>query len=200
MSIASGGKGAATRSTGSQQALRERNIQLVVSTLGVDGPQTQAMLARRTGLSTGTVSNIVRELAEQKRISTESTISAGRRAVEVALVPDGRVVVGVDIGRSHVRVMGMDTAQVPFGTRSITLGASHSPADTLLLVRRMIDEMLAEHHVDRTQVTLCGVALPASLDPTTGLVAQASVLAGWSGIDLVEATTQAFDLPVMLEN
>jgi predicted NBD/HSP70 family sugar kinase len=200
MPATTGGTVAASRDTGSQKALRERNTQLVISTLGTDGPQTQAALARRTGLSTGTVSNIVRDLTERGRITTDRVISGGRRSVEVTLVPDGRIVVGVDVGRSHLRIMGMDTARQPFGMRSVSLGTSHRPAETLPLARRLMDEMLAEFGYDRSRVVLCGLAFPASLEPTTGAVVQASVLAEWSGLNLIEATTSAFALPVALEN
>ncbi|WP_051639804.1 ROK family transcriptional regulator [Cellulomonas sp. URHE0023] len=177
-----------------------RNIELVVGTLGNDGPQTQAMLARRTRLSPGTISSIVHELAAQHRVSARSTISAGRRAVEIALVPDGRVVVGVDVGRAHLRVMGMDSGRRTFGMRSTALPAAHVPAETLAIARHMVDELLTEHGVNRSDVVLCGVAFPASLTPVTGSVVQASVLPGWAGIDLAEATSRALDLPVLLEN
>ncbi|WP_034609573.1 ROK family transcriptional regulator [Cellulomonas sp. URHD0024] len=200
MSLVFDGNAAASTSAGSQKALRARNIDLVVGTLGIDGPQTQAMLARRTRLSAGTISSIVRELTEQRRVSARPTISGGRRAVEVALVPDGRVVVGVDVGRAHLQVMAMDTGRRTFGMRGTTLHSSHLPSDTLRIARQMVDEMLAESGVDRSDVVLCGVAVPASLNPVTGRVVQASVLQSWAGIDLVEATTRALDLPVVLEN
>jgi len=158
------------------------------------------MLARRTRLSPGTISSIVHELAEQQRVSVRPTISAGRRAVEVALVPDGRVVVGVDVGRAHLRVMGMDTGRRTFGMRSTALPSGHAPAETFRTARSMVDEMLAEQGIDRSNVVRCGVAFPASLNPVTGSVVQASVLQGWAGIDLGEATSRALDLPVLLEN
>ncbi|MDM7832478.1 ROK family transcriptional regulator [Cellulomonas edaphi] len=200
MPATSGGNVAASRDTGSQKALRERNTQLVVTTLGANGPQTQAALARRTGLSTGTVSNIVRDLTARGRVTTSSVISAGRRSIEVTLVPDGRVVVGVDVGRTHLRVMGLNTARQAFGMRSAALSESHRPADTLPMARRMLDAMLEEHGIDRADVMLCGLAFPASLEPSTGAVVQASVLPHWAGLNLIEATTSAFALPVVLEN
>ena len=103
---------APSRDTGSQKALRERNIGLVMSTLRAQGPRTQAGLARVTGLSTGTVSSIVRELESAGLVSTASAISSGRRSVEVSLAPDPRVVVGVDIGRTHMRMLGWDAGRV----------------------------------------------------------------------------------------
>lgn len=191
---------AVSRDTGSQKALRERNIGLVLSTLRAQGPRTQAGLARATGLSTGTVSSIVRELERNGLVSTAAAISSGRRSVEVSLGPDPRVVVGVDIGRSHMRMLGWDAGRRPFGEALVSLTPGHEPVDTLPLAAEMLDELLREHRVDRARVIRCGVALPASLDPATGRVVQASVLPNWAGVDLKDAVRDALGLPTVLEN
>ncbi len=188
------------RDTGSQKALRERNIALVMTTLRAQGPQTQAALARASGLSTGTVSSIVRELEATGLVATAFAISSGRRSVEVRLAPDPRVVVGVDIGRTHMRMLGWDVGRRPFGEAYTTLEPGHEPFDTLPLAAEMLQRMLDEHHVDRSRVIRCGVALPASLEPGTGRVVQASVLPNWAGVNLMSALRDALGLPVVLEN
>lgn len=194
------GAAAVSRDTGSQKALRERNIALVMSTLRAQGPRTQAGLVRATGLSTGTVSSIVRELEKAGLVSTAAAISSGRRSVEVSLGPDPRVVVGVDIGRSHLRMLGWDAGRRPFGEAVASLAPGHEPVETLALAAEMLDGLLAEHSIDRARVIRCGVALPASLDPVTGRVVQASVLPNWAGVNLREAFRDALGLPVVLDN
>ena len=188
------------RDTGSQKALRERNIGMVIATLRAQGPRTQADLSRATGLSTGTVSSIVRELEASGLVATTSTISSGRRSVEVSLGPDPRVVVGVDIGRTHMRMLGWDAARRPWGQALVQLAPGHEPSDTLPLAAEMLDGLLQEHHVDRSRVIRCGVALPASLEPHSGRVVQASVLPNWSGLNLFDAVREALGMPVVLEN
>lgn len=188
------------RDTGSQKALRERNIGLVLATLRVQGPRTQAALARTTGLSTGTVSSIVRELEASGLASTASTISSGRRSVEVSLAPDPRVVVGIDIGRTHMRMLGLDAARRSFGESLVQLSPGHEPFETLPLAAEMLDRMLEENQVDRSRVLRCGVALPASLEPAGGRVVQASVLPNWANVNLHDTLEAALGLPVLLEN
>ena len=188
------------RDTGSKKALRERNIRMVVATLRAQGPRTQAALARATGLSTGTVSSIVRELETTGLVATASTISSGRRSVEVRLAPDPRVVVGVDIGRTHMRMLGWDAGRRAWGEQLVQLAPGHEPFETLPLAAEMLDGLLHEHRVDRSRVLCCGVALPASLEPVTGRVVQASVLPNWAGVDLGDALRDALGVPVVLEN
>jgi DNA-binding MarR family transcriptional regulator len=68
---------------GSQQALRLRNLSALLSELEQNGPGTQRQLSLRTGLSQATVSNLVKILVTKQQVTTEPTISSGRRATLV---------------------------------------------------------------------------------------------------------------------
>ena len=72
------------RKPGSQSALRHLNQQRIIECL-LSGPSTQAELSRQTGLSTATVSNIVKIMQDAGLVSTEPTTSSGRRATNVRL-------------------------------------------------------------------------------------------------------------------
>ncbi|WP_344572614.1 winged helix-turn-helix domain-containing protein, partial [Streptomyces violaceolatus] len=58
-----------TKNPGSQSALRHLNQQRIIECL-LAGPSTQAELARQTGLSTATVSNIVKIMQDAGLAST----------------------------------------------------------------------------------------------------------------------------------
>lgn len=196
------GRFAATssRDTGSQRALRELNTRKILDVLAGRGPRTQAELARVTGLSTGTVSNIVRGLVSDGRALAAPVVSSGRRSVQVSLAPDRRVVVGIDIGRSHLRLLGCDAAHRTFGLRSATLEPGHRPAQTLRAAADMLDAMLQEEEICRSRVQVCGIALPAALDPVSRMVIQESVLPNWAGQDLGALSASVLGLPTVLEN
>jgi DNA-binding MarR family transcriptional regulator len=68
---------------GSQSALRQRNKDLLLNDLTANGPATQRELADRTGLSTATISNLIKILQGECRVSTQQTVSSSRRAVLV---------------------------------------------------------------------------------------------------------------------
>src|SRR3954471_12469542 len=93
------------RKPGSQTALRQRNQQRIADTLLASGPSTQAELARQTGLSTATISNIVRIMSEAGLVETQPTTSSGRRASLVRLAGSESVAVGIDFGRRHLRIV-----------------------------------------------------------------------------------------------
>ncbi|KPC90123.1 transcriptional regulator, partial [Streptomyces sp. NRRL F-6602] len=89
---------------GSQSSLHRANLERVVRAVRLSGSLTQAEIARTTGLSAATVSNIVRELKESGTVEVTPTSAGGRRARSVSLSGDAGIVIGVDFGHTHLRV------------------------------------------------------------------------------------------------
>src|SRR6266511_2285651 len=79
---------------GSQTALRRANQLRVVEAVRAAGALTQAQIARITGLSAATVSNIVRELRETGTVAVTPTYSGRRRAQSVSLARQAGMAVG----------------------------------------------------------------------------------------------------------
>ena len=91
----------------------------------MSGPSTQAELARQTGLSTATVSNIVKIMQDAGLASTEPTTSSGRRALNVRLNSNGAVAVGIDFGRRHLRVVLASLSYHVIAEESVLLPLGH---------------------------------------------------------------------------
>ncbi len=83
---------------GSQSSLHRANLERVVRAVRLAGSLTQAEIARTTGLSAATVSNIVRELKDGGTVEVTPTSAGGRRARSVSLSGDAGIVIGVDFG------------------------------------------------------------------------------------------------------
>lgn len=69
---------------GSQSSLHRANLERVVRAVRLAGSLTQAEIARTTGLSAATVSNIVRELKDGGTVEVTPTSAGGRRAAASA--------------------------------------------------------------------------------------------------------------------
>ncbi len=189
-----------SKDTGSQRALRTLNTNKIFDALTRHGAQTQANLARLTGLSAGTVSNIVRELVDEGRVTTESVVASGRRSALVSLVPDPRIVLGLDVGRSHMRILASDTSHRTFGRQDLQVGADLNPHDTFTLARGMVDRLVQEHDIDESKIVQVGIAVPASAAPQSGRVVQGSVLPHWASYDLASISAEILGRPTVLEN
>jgi predicted NBD/HSP70 family sugar kinase len=185
---------------GSQSALREQNQQRVLAALTSGGPQTQAELSRQTGLSTATVSNIVKVMVGRGIVRTAPTTSSGRRALSVILNDNGQVAAGIDIGRRHLRVVlaGPDYQVLEEAAVSLPLG--HSAMDGLTAASDLLDTLLEAGDIDRRALLGAGVGIPGPIDRRTGTVVQGAILPEWVGINILEAFSERLQIPVLIDN
>ena len=191
---------AARRSNpGSQSALRHRNQQLVIECL-LGGPSTQAELSRSTGLSSATVSNIVKTMVDDGMVSTEPTTSSGRRALNVRLSGKGTVAVGVDFGRRHLRVVLASLGHRVIAEESVALPLGHQAEDGIGAATALVSRLIDEAKVDRSAVVGAGVGIPGPIDRRTGTVAQGAILPEWVGINILERLEHALRMPVFVDN
>lgn len=192
--------GALPSRPGSQPALREQNQQRIIRALVSSGPQTQAELARQTGLSTATVSNIVKVMALGGVVSTMPTTSSGRRALSVILNDNGSVAAGIDIGRRHLRVVlaGLDYRVLQEEARPLPLG--HSAAQGVEAAADLLDKLLDQGRISRSSLLGAGIGIPGPIDRRTGTVVQGAILPEWVGINIRETFGERLRVPVFVDN
>lgn len=187
-------------SPGSTATLRTANQRRVLDVLRVRAAEqeavTQAELARITGLAPATVSNIVRDLVAGGLLVTDP--GAGRRATVVRLDPSAGRVAGVDFGHSHVAVALGDVTGHLVAERRHALSPTASATEGLGLATRLLDELLATQGLDRSRLRTVATGLPAPISDR--VVASAAILPGWVGVDALAACTEAFGVPVHVEN
>jgi predicted NBD/HSP70 family sugar kinase len=184
---------------GSQSALRQLNQQRIIETL-MGGPATQAELARQTGLSTATVSNIVKIMQESGLASTEPITSSGRRALNVRLNSNGAVAVGIDFGRRHLRVVLASLSYHVIAEESVMLPLGHQSEEGIQAALVLLEKLLRETGVERSAVVGAGVGIPGPIDRRTGTVAQGAILPEWVGINILQHLEDTLKFPVFIDN
>jgi len=196
-----GALSAMTRSaTGSQASLREANRRRVLQALRAAGSLTQAELARQTGLSPATVSNIVRDLAEAGILDVTPTARSGRRAQAVSLGRGVGVAIGIDFGHRHLRVAIGDLGHEVIAEHTQPLPPDHGADQGLTSATSLIDELLAATGLTRAEVRGVGLGLPAPIDAGTGAVGSTSILPGWVGVPAAEVMSERLGLRVHVDN
>jgi predicted NBD/HSP70 family sugar kinase len=188
------------RSPGSTASLRPANQRRVLDLLRESASEheswTQAEITRATGLASGTVSNIVRELATAGVVDTEP--GRGRRGTVVRLAQAVGLVAGIDFGHTHV-----SAAVADLGGRILTetrepLDAD-SPYDTgLTLAARLLEQLLHQVGRGRTELRSVGIGLPAPI--TDDVVRTSAILPGWVGVNAAVTAREWFDCPVYVDN
>ncbi|WP_431278902.1 ROK family transcriptional regulator [Leifsonia poae] len=184
---------------GSQGALRHLNQERLFEFLLSNGPSTQAELARGTGLSTATVSNIVRDMTAKGVVATSPVNSSGRRALLVRLTDTGDIAVGVDFGRRHVRIVLATLGYEVLAEESVVLPLGYDVSESLHAAAGLLDRLLEGNGFERQSVLAVGVGVPGPIDRRTGTVIQGAILPEWVGVKLRDLE-DAFRFPVVVDN
>lgn len=185
---------------GSPGSLRAANRQRVIVTVRDLGPLTQTEIARATGLSAGTVSNLVQELTAAGVLTAVGGAPRGRRGRLLSVTPPEGIGVGVDVGHRHLRVVLADWTLTPVAERRVDSPPGQTATETLACAAQLIGQVLAEAGVDRSTLAGVGLGLPAPIDSGTGKVGAPMILPGWQGVRAAQLATDVLGLPVSVDN
>ncbi|MEU1804695.1 ROK family transcriptional regulator [Streptomyces sp. NPDC019937] len=185
---------------GSQSSLHRANLERVVRAVRMAGSLTQAEIARSTGLSAATVSNIVRELKDGGTVEVTPTSAGGRRARSVSLSGDAGIVVGVDFGHTHLRVAVGNLAHQVLAEEAEPLDVDASSAQGLDRAEQLVSRLIAGTGLSQDKVVGVGLGVPAPIDVETGTLGSTAILPGWAGTNPRDDLAQRLGVPVHVDN
>ncbi|MEO3975714.1 ROK family transcriptional regulator [Streptomyces sp. CAU 1734] len=185
---------------GSQTSLHRANLERVVRAVRMAGSLTQAEIARSTGLSAATVSNIVRELKEGGTVEVTPTSAGGRRARSISLSGDAGCVVGVDFGHTHLRVAIADLTHRVLAEESEPFAVDASAAEGFDRAERLVKQMIATAGTVQDKVIGVGLGLPGPIDGASGILGSTAMLPGWIGTNPGEEMSGRLGVPVHVDN
>jgi predicted NBD/HSP70 family sugar kinase/predicted transcriptional regulator len=176
------------------------NVVLDLIRRSVEG-LSRVQLVESTGLSTQTVSNIVRRLLEEGLIAETGKVAGrmGKPRTLLRIEALSRYAVGVHLDPSIITCTLLDLSGAVVGRSHIPLRAVADPDQTVRVIAEALESLVAEHGVDRAKVLGVGVAAPGPMDPSRGVVIGPPLLTGWERVDLCEGLSEATRLPVFLD-
>jgi predicted NBD/HSP70 family sugar kinase len=187
---------------GTPQLMREMNERRLLEHLRRNGPMSRARLSRETGLSKPTVSQALANLERAGLVWTIGQVSpegGGRHAVLYEPDPTAGYVVGVDIGRSWVRVAVADLAGTIVARREERNQARSAGALVKLATELARSTVKAAGFI-WSQVIHTVIGTPGVFDPSSERVLFASNLPGWGKRGLVEMLRESLESSLIVEN
>ncbi|MFJ6609255.1 ROK family transcriptional regulator [Streptomyces sp. SM11] len=185
---------------GSQTSLHRANLERVVRAVRMAGSLTQAEIARSTGLSAATVSNIVRELKDGGTVEVTPTSAGGRRARSVSLSGDAGIVIGVDFGHTHLRVAVGNLAHQVLAEEAEPLDVDASSAEGFDRAEVLVKRLIEATGIGPDKVIGIGLGVPGPIDVESGTLGSTSILPGWTGINPSEELSGRLGVPVYVDN
>lgn len=185
---------------GSQSSLHRANLERVVRAVRMAGSLTQAEIARTTGLSAATVSNIVRELKDGGTVQVTPTSAGGRRARSVSLSGDAGIVVGVDFGHSHLRIALGNLAHQVLAEESEPFDVDSSADQGFDRAEQLVQRLLAAYDISPRKVIGVGLGVPGPIDMESGALGSTAILPGWTGVNPAKEMGKRLGVPVHVDN
>ncbi|MFF6842182.1 ROK family protein [Streptomyces tanashiensis] len=184
--------------------LRRENRTAVLRRLYFDGPMSRLMLGPATGLSSGSVSNVVAELVAEGLVEEAGSVDSagGRPRTLVRITPGSGFMIGVDIGETRVRIELFDLTLTELARTERALASSGPRTaryDVDLVVahlREGIAEVLRTADVPADRLIGVGVGVPGIVarDAEDGDVVHGQTV-GWDAVPFERLLRAAVDLP-----
>ncbi|ROQ99593.1 ROK family protein [Streptomyces sp. 2132.2] len=189
--------------------LRRGNRSAVLQRLYFGGPMSRQELGPATGLSSGSVSNVVGELVADGLLEEAGVVDSdgGRPRTLLRVAPGSAHMIGVDVGETRVRVELFDLALTELARAELPLQprGCYDVGPIVDHVRTGIAAVLAEAGVGTDRLLGVGVGVPGIVDREApdGAVVHGQTI-GWDTVPL-EALLRATgavppEVPYIIDN
>jgi predicted NBD/HSP70 family sugar kinase len=186
---------------GTPRLLRAHNERTLLEHLRRAGPSSRPDLARIAGLSKPTVSQALANLesAGLVRPVGPATPSLGRTAMLYEVDPTAGYVVGIDVGRSWIRVAAADLSGATVARRD-EKNRARSAGALVKAVATVAHDVVAAAGLTWKQVAHTVVGGPGVFDPDSDRLRHAPNVPGWSTPGVMSSLREALPPTVALDN
>ncbi|MDO5746553.1 MAG: ROK family protein [Actinomycetaceae bacterium] len=178
----------------SLRRLRHDNIELVLQCLRSSGPLSQADLARQTGLSRATISNVVHVLEDEKRVESTSGISRGRRARIITIRETVHYYLGIHFAHSYISFVLISRDYSIVHSHRVVLVNHRSHFRRVHAVIDAAHNFARDAGITFDDVCAVGLAIPSPVDKQTHSVYESPILPQWVTTPLIADIIDAFDV------
>lgn len=184
-----------------KQLIAMKNRRNVINIIRQNSPINKAEIAKKTGLSIPTVMKITDELEKLKLICSigrgESTGGKPPEMLEFAV--EAFYLVGVDIGRSSVKVILMDMGARIHHRRELTSTGTEEAERFLERIADVVEELIKDAQIPEKKLLGIGIGMPGILDTQEGKVIFSPNFM-WRDVDLLAIFKRRFPYPILMEN
>ncbi|MFB0620108.1 ROK family protein [Streptomyces sp. AGS-58] len=179
--------------------LRRGNRTAVLQRLYFDGPLSRFELGPATGLSSGSVSNVVADLVADGLVEEAGSVDSdgGRPRTLLRVAPHSGQMIGVDVGETRVRVELFDVALTELARAERPLTPQGYDVDVIAgHIRDGVAEVLTARQADPDRLLGVGVGVPGIVErsPDRGAVVHGQTI-GWDAVPLERLLRSASPLP-----
>ena len=183
--------------------LRRENRAVVMWSLHLGQSRSRQELSAATGLSAGSVTNVVRELIDEGIVIETGLAESdgGRPRAMLGMNPGYGYVIGVDIGETRTRVGLFDLTMTERAKVEYPLdrSAEHDVEVVVTQTVSGLNTVLRDSGIDRNAILGVGVGVPGIIEQGPEVLVHSQTY-GWDAVPLERLLRAHTDLPLRFDN
>jgi predicted NBD/HSP70 family sugar kinase len=180
---------------------RSFNRRLVLEAVRLEGPISRASVARATGLSIQTISNIADELMQAGLLHEVALPREGRGApaAGLSLSPEGGFTFGISLDHRRLVIVLVDLSGRPRRQQAMDIEGL-APDEVLRHVKRRALAMARQEGAHKDRLWGAGVVMPMLFENGRPVAFGPTSMPQWQEVPIVERLSTALGIPVVAEN
>ena len=187
--------------TANLQLMKEINQSIVLNVIRNYGPISRAEIAKRTKLSSTTVSTLVDDLIRQEYLKEigEGESSGGRRPILLKFNPASHFVVGVELEGKNISVAVTDL-KINLINKVIEEVKNTDESLVVDKIINLVKQAIKKSRVKFEKIVGMGIGATGLVDTKEGIIKQAVNL-NWKNVPLKDLIENKFsEIPIYIDN
>ncbi|MDD3840198.1 MAG: ROK family transcriptional regulator [Clostridia bacterium] len=188
--------------TGKPEVIANMNKNAILQLLRKSGPLSRAQISRRLNMSFPAISSNVRILLDHGLIEEvgEGNNYLGRKSTLLAFNPNKGYVIGVDIGRSRLRVMSSNLSGEVIKSIKIDWSTEIEGEHIIDKVCDAINEIVEMSNIPVKDIMCICIGIPGIRDEQQEKNLLAPFIEGWKEIDIEDRISKEFPTEIIIDN
>jgi predicted NBD/HSP70 family sugar kinase len=182
--------------------LRRDNRSVLLWSLFSCQPCSRQELSDATGLSSASVSNVIRELISDGIVTEAGSVESdgGRPRILLRMDPGCGYVAGVDVGETRIRVALFDLAMAVCAKAEYPLNPREHGVEVIVdRIAAGLASVLADRGADASDVLGVGIGVPGVVEHGSEVLVYGQTY-GWDAVPLERLLRQSVGVPVYVDN
>lgn len=163
---------------------------------------SRAEISRQLDLSRSTVTEIIKELLPTGLIAEVGIgeSSGGRKPILLEFQDDAKVILGIDIGATHVSVAMTNLRGKLLHWKEKEYPVREDSEGTYNLIDELCNECFSALNFGYDKLLSIGVSVPSPVDPRHPEYLSETIIPAWHGKSGLERLREKYNVPVYLDN